>query len=380
MTRTRQSSMDRYRPDELEGFIVAVLSRLGSPDVVASEVASHLVCSSVSGHDSHGVNRLPQYVMQADSGNVDPAAVPTVLKETASSVLIDGHGGFGHRSSAVALDHAMTRAAANGVGVATVRHATHIGRLGEYAERAAERGLVSMITTGAAGLDLGWMMPPGGARRFVGANPWALGIPSNGAPVIFDGSMTNVAQGKVHVARSKGQQIPDEWLVDPEGRPTNDPADLYAGGALLPLGGSIAGHKGYSLGLMSALLGAMGMINDPDPTPVGANVQVTGEKPPVREGATHWLAGVFILVVDPAAFGDAEEYAAEVEHLRLAARGAAGSPEAPVFPGELEVRSRQRVLAEGLIIPGRTVDELAEVGRRFSVPFPESLTTDEGER
>ncbi len=379
MSEHARPSMGRYRPQELQWFISAVLSQMGSPDAVAGEVAGHLVRSSVSGHDSHGVNRLPQYVMQVEAGNLDPAAEPTVLRQTGSSVLIDGHGGFGHHSAAVALEHAMDRAAATGAGVATVRHATHIGRLGEYAERAAERGLVSMITTGAAGLDLGWMMPPGGTRRFVGANPWALGIPAGEVPVIFDGSMTNVAQGKIHVARSKGEEIPDEWLVDPEGRPTNAPADLYAGGALLPLGGSTAGHKGYSLGLMSALLGSMGMIGDPHPTPVGANLQVTGEKPPVREGATHWLAGVFIFVADPAVFGDPGEYAAEVERLRAAARGAAGAPEDPAFPGELEVRARQRNLDEGLTVPTRTVDELTAVGRRFSVPFPRSLTSEEGE-
>ena len=130
---------------------------------------------------------------------------------------------------------------------------------------------------------------------------------------VFDAATSLLAEGKVRVARAAGKPLPPDAIVDKDGRPSRDPEAFYAGGALLPLGGAAGGHKGYGLGLASALLGGLGMIGDTDPTLVGA-------APPEGEDARGRMAGVFLQAIDPAAFGDAARYGELVDEALAAAK------------------------------------------------------------
>jgi LDH2 family malate/lactate/ureidoglycolate dehydrogenase len=360
--------MLRCAPEALERFTAGLLSAAGSPADIAAEVAQHLIKSNLSGHDSHGVIRIPQYVRQIDSGEIVPCARPEILRESPGTALVDARRGFGHFSTAFALDWAMRRARQQGVAAAAVRHSTHIGRVGEYTERAGEQGLIAIVTVGAGGPGVGGMMLHGGRGRFFGANPWSIGIPAlDRPPMMFDGSTSTVAEGKVRVARAKGAALPSGCIVDREGRPATDPNDFYAGGALTPLGGEVAGHKGYGLAFASVLLGALAMIDDPTPTLIGASVV---QETPDKRGI---LAGVFLTVVDPAFFGDAGHYRAMVGEMLAAAKRmppAAGTAEVLV-PGEPEVRMREQRSREGISLPEATWQDLAKVGERFRVPLPE---------
>ena len=355
-------------PEPLTAFVRDVFRAMGADAEIAGEVARHLVRANLSGHDSHGVIRVPQYVAQAESGELDPAAHPTMRTETAVTALIDARRGFGHYSTAWALDWAMTHAAQHGIAAAAVRHSSHIGRLGEYTERAGERGLIAIVTVGAGGPGVGGMVLYGGRQRFFGANPWSIGIPAKDRPpMMFDGSTSAVAEGKVRVAQAKGISLPPGCIIDKDGNPTTDPADFYAGGALLPLGGAVAGHKGYGLAMASALLSGLAMIDDDDPTLIGASV--VQETPDTR----GIVAGVFLAVIDPAAFGERAQYEELTsEHLAAAKRVPPAADTAEVLvPGEPEVRSRAERTRTGIALPAATWQELATVGERFTVPLPE---------
>jgi LDH2 family malate/lactate/ureidoglycolate dehydrogenase len=314
------------------------------------------------------VLRVPQYVAQAESGSLVPSARPRLLRDNAVTALVDAARGFGHYSTAYALEWAMRQARQHGVAAAAVRHSSHIGRLGEYAERAAAAGLIAMLTVGAAGPGVGGMVLFGGRQRFFGANPWTMAFPVEGAaPVLLDASSSTVAEGKVRLARARGEPLPPGCIIDREGRPSTDPEDFYAGGALSPLGGDVAGHKGYGLAMASALIGSLAMIDDPDYTLIGASVlQETGD----RRGQA---AGVFLLVLDPARFGDAAAYQAQV---RATVDAAKRVPPAPgvgevLVPGEPEARSRAQRERAGIVLPAATWQELATVGARFGIPLPE---------
>lgn len=361
------ADMERCNAAGLEAFARRVFGALGADEDVAAEVARHLVRANLSGHDSHGVIRVPQYVEQAKAGEVVAPARPTLLRETAGVALVDGKRSFGQFSTTFALDWAMRGARRHGIASAAVRHSTHIGRLGHYAEQCAGQGLVGMVTVGMAGLGVGGLVIHGGRERFFGANPWAFGIPAAGrAPVVFDASTSTVAEGKVRVALAKGASLPAGCIIDRDGNPATDPRAFYDGGALTPLGGDVAGHKGYGLALVSALLGALCMIDDPDPTLAGSYVAQGRDDPRGR------VAGVTVVVVDPAAFGDASHYAAMVAETASAAKRV---PAAPGFaevliPGELEARNREQREREGIVLPRATRDELDAVARELRVPFP----------
>ena len=127
--------------DRLEGFVGDLLLAVGADEEVAAEVARHLVRANLSGHDSHGVLRIPRYVRQVDEGTLVPGARPVLVHERESVAVFDVCGSFGQYATVVALDWAMNRAREHGLAAASLRHPTHIGRLGEYSERAADSGL-----------------------------------------------------------------------------------------------------------------------------------------------------------------------------------------------------------------------------------------------
>lgn len=353
--------------DPLQRFAVALFQASGAPPDIAAEVGRHLVNANLAGHDSHGVIRIPQYCDQIAAGGIVPAARPEVIRESPVAALIDAHRGLSHFATAFALDWALQRAGQAGLAAAAVRHASHIGRLGEYTARAGERGCVAILTVGVGGPGLGGMVLFGSRQRFLGANPWSIAVPAAGhPPLVYDGSSSAVAEGKVRVARSKGLPLPAGALVDADGNPTTDPEAFYRGGGMLPMGGSIAGHKGYGLAMASMLLGALAMIDDPAPLLWASSA----EAPPDPRGRA---GGVFLVVIDPAQFGDPAHYRALVTEVLAAAKRAPCAPGVAeiLLPGEPERQMRERRLRDGVPIPAGTWQDLAALAARFAVPLPQ---------
>ena len=259
--------ISRLRPlpaRPLREFVAGVARGMGADPDVAAELARHLVGSNLAGHDSHGVIRVPQYVGDADQGPIVPSARPVLARETPVAALVDARRGFGQHSTMFALEWAMGQARQHGVAMVAVRHSTHIGRLGEYVERTAAEGLIGIVTVGAIGV--------GNRRRRAVRGPDA--VPRD-QPVgaVRAGPHAEPASSMPRRRRSPrarsgsrgppGSRCPPTPSSTRTADPTRDAAAFYAGGAILPLGGTLAGHKGYGLGLASALLGALGMIGDP---------------------------------------------------------------------------------------------------------------------
>jgi uncharacterized oxidoreductase len=342
----------------LEHLARHIFLAMGASEPVAGTVAGHLVRANLSGHDSHGVLRIPQYVAEADRGDLIPSATASVARESGAVGLVDAGHGFGHSATAMAMEWVAERALQFGIAAAAVRRSNHIGRLGEYAELAAARGVIGIATVGVLGA--GGVTPYGGRGRYLGTNPWAIGVPSAGEPMIYDAATSAVAEGKLRVARSKGAPVPAGAIVDSAGKPSLDPADYYEGGAMLPLGGVLAGHKGYGLALASALIGGLAMVDDEAPSTAG-----TAALP----GGPGWLAGAFVIAIDPDWFGGAERYRSAVAEALAGLRRqppAEGVAEILV-PGDPERRSRALRGRDGIPIPDPVWSELAEVAGRYGI-------------
>ncbi|MDQ6743284.1 MAG: Ldh family oxidoreductase [Candidatus Dormibacteraeota bacterium] len=352
--------------EALRALTFDIVRAMGASAETAREVSNHLVMANLSGHDSHGVLRLAQYVAEQDRGQLVPAAEVELLRAGPVCALFDAHRGFGQRSTMAATEWVISRARELGVAAAAVRHSTHIGRLGEYAERLTGEGLIGLVTVGMAGPESGRVAPFGGTARFLGTNPWSIGVPAAGRPpMIFDAATSSVAEGKVRLAVARGVEVPLGTVLDPEGRPTRDPAQLYAGGTLSVLGGDLAGHKGFGLSLAAALVGGLAMIDDPDPTTAGTMQQQTGE----------WgdrLAGVFLVGIDPGAFGDPLDYQRRVAGVLDALNAAPPVPgvDRVQVAGDPERASRETRRREGIPIPPVIWEGLSAVAARFGVPLP----------
>lgn len=351
--------------DAIRSFLVSILQAIGAHDDIAAETADHLVGANLAGHDSHGLQRIELYVDMFEAGHLFPAARGHVMKEADSLLLWDAERGLGQWSTRQALNWCMDHAERTGVGVASVRHSHHIGRLGHYAEVAARRGFASIVTVGTVGPGWGGVPPAGGLDRVNGTNPWCFGLPAEGrAPFIADFATSQVAEGKLRVARYNGNQVAEGLVLDKEGRPSVDPEDFYSGGTILPLGGLLTGHKGYGLGMAAALFGSLAMIDDPDPTGAGTMAVAPKDKP--------WTGGVFLMVIDPAWFGSGDSFRQEVVRAMRAIHGTRPAPgvDQVLVPGDPEAISREKREREGFEIPSSLWAELREIAGRYHVPMP----------
>ena len=223
------------------------------PDPTADLVARHLADAEAKGARSHGVMRLPAYVAAIESGALAPKATPEIVAETPPLIVVSGRGGIGIQAMDFALDRLIERTEAMPLAGAGVVNCGHTGRLGAYAERAAEAGRV-VIIIGGGGRDK-WpnVAPFGGTRGVISTNPYAFGIPAApGDPLVCDFATSTISTGAVVLARRSGAALPEGCAIDRRGRPTSSPDAVLDGGSLLPA----AGHKGSGLAIIAEALGS----------------------------------------------------------------------------------------------------------------------------
>ena len=123
----------------------------------------------------------------------------------------------------------------------------------------AAQGLVGLLYSSDP--TVASVAPHGGiAGRFT-PNPMAAGWPTASGPVLMDVSTSITTNGLIARRNAEGAKMPGLWLKSPEGEATDDPGVMFRkpAGALLPLGGMDAGHKGFALALLiEALTSGLG--------------------------------------------------------------------------------------------------------------------------
>ena len=328
--------MPTIDPARLEAKATRIFTAMGAPDPDAAWIAALLVRANLRGHDSHGVIRIPQYWESVKKKEVDPRSPVTVTAETPALVRLDGGGGFGQVVGRRAMEMAIAKAKAGGLSAASTSRTSHVGRLADYAEMAANAGLVGLLWANCVhGLNVA---PWGGAARRLGTNPHAVGIPGAGGPaMVLDFATSVVAEGKLRVKRNRKQPAPPGWFVDAQGRPQTDPEIFYGTppGALLTSGE----HKGYGLSLAIEILGGI----------LSGTGGASAEK-------GKFANGTLIVALDPARFLPPAEFHAQVAALFGWVRGAspaAGASEILV-PGEPEARTERARRAEGIPVEEET--------------------------
>jgi LDH2 family malate/lactate/ureidoglycolate dehydrogenase len=340
--------------ESLTEFVAALYEAHGVPSDEARVVAFRQVEANLVGHDSHGVLKTRDYLTRVEKGHIVPGAAFEVDAESPTTAVVNGNWGFGFVITERAMEMAIEKARESGVAALTVRHQGHIGRLGAYTAMAAEAGMIAIMTADS-GLGPKSAPPFGGRERRLGTNPISIAVPSgqDGA-VCIDIATTSVASGKLQVARARGEKIPFGWILDAEGRPTDDPADYYAGGALLPLGAD-QGHKGYGLSFMVEVLS--GLL-----TGLGFGVDPKGRH----------NDGCFIAVFDVARFRELTGFSADVDEFIAFLKDtqlAEGFSEI-LYPGEMEQRRQAASLNGGLEVDDATWAELTALAGEAGITPP----------
>ncbi|HEV2559207.1 MAG TPA: malate/lactate/ureidoglycolate dehydrogenase [Microvirga sp.] len=332
-----------------------ILGAMGAPADIAAGVARHLALSDASGHASHGLSLLPVYAGDLDAGRIVVGSRGRWIQETGAALVIDGERGFGAPVANMALARAVDEARRSGVCLLAVRNVHHLGRIGAFAEEAAEAGLASLHFCNVVG-RAPVVVPAGGREaRFV-TNPLAVGIPRPGRfPVVLDIATSGIALNKARVAHLRGEAVEPGYLVDAEGHGTTDPGVLFREprGALLPFGL----HKGSGLAVVGELLA--GALSG------GRTIAPHNE----RDGST--LNNMLSILIAPDHLAGAawrEEAEAMIGYLHDCPPV---DPDEPVLvPGEPEAIARQEAEAQGIAYDAATWGTLTRLAEERGVALP----------
>lgn len=329
---------------------VALFTAAGARTDDAQATVDALIISSLMGHDSHGVIRIPEYLSYIDQGLIQLKAEITVEQTGPATAVVDCGHGFGAIGAKRAVDVGIELAREQKTATISTRRCNHVGRLGAWVQQAADAGMIAIATCNSPVYGH-HVLPFGGRDARLATNPIAYGIPTGGQPIIADFATSVAPEGKLRFYRNEGKPVPDGWILDSEGNPTNDPQKFYGPpkGGILPLGGS-AGHKGFALSLLVEILGsALAGLGPQDERFIGN--------------------GNCFVIIDPSAFTPLAVFRRLVDETVAYMKSSRPAPgvEEVLVPGELEFRTMARRNETGIPVDPATLQSMREYGRRFGI-------------
>jgi len=313
-------------------------------------VANSLVEADLRGVHSHGIIRMAQYLPQLVARAINPSPTVQMVRDSGTTALIDGDAGMGQVVGSIAMEQAIEKASAFGVGIVTVRNSSHFGMAGYFAGMALDCDMIGFAATNCRPC----MAAPGGTQRRVGNNPLAYAIPSGTEwPVLLDMAQSVVAVGKLRLAAAEGQTIPLGWALDSAGCPTDDP-NVGAAGLMLPIGGP----KGYGLAVVMDVLCAV--LSGAD-----FGVHIGYQRDPSR----HENAGHFFMALQIERFVALEEFKARVDQMvsEIHASKRAPGVERLYLPGEIEWELRKQRLVGGIPLSSSVVAQIRDAAKQVNV-------------
>ena len=83
--------MPIVQADRLTCIGAALLKAAGATDEEAKAVSAGCVDANLAGHDSHGIIAIPTYIDRIKAGHIVPGAKWTIVQESPTTTVIDGH-------------------------------------------------------------------------------------------------------------------------------------------------------------------------------------------------------------------------------------------------------------------------------------------------
>jgi LDH2 family malate/lactate/ureidoglycolate dehydrogenase len=354
VTNTTSALTTTIAADKLIQFIKEVSEKAGLSKEDAMIFAESLVEANLLGIDTHGVSRLAIYFKRISLGLIDAKAVP-VFKQTATGVgMLDAKNGLGQVAGMKAMRHAVQMAKESGIAGVGVKNSQHFGVTGYYCVTATKDGCIGLAFTNAEPA-----LPPWGSYESIfGTNPIAMAVPTGtDVPVLIDLSTSIVARGKIIAASKKGEQIPEGWALDSEGKSTTDAGKALEGAVL-----TMAGPKGYALALMVDIFSGV----------LTGGGFGKGVKSMYKDLTQPANVGHFLVALNIEAFMPKKMFYDRMRTLIDSIKSAKrrdGTIEIHV-PGERKMQTKQERLAHGIRLDEPTLKELREIGLQYSVNMP----------
>lgn len=347
--------MKRVSVNDLRKFTEKILLSAGirpNDSVTASDV---MLEANLCGVDSHGVRMLPGIVELIRNGKVNPTGNIRIINETPVIAHLDGDRVIGSVIGVYAMNMAVEKAKAAGVGLVVVKNSTHWGRPAYYPALAARKDCIGICFTNTE-----TNMPAWGTKEHrLGNGPLSIGAPRIGInPVVLDIAMSQAAWGKIAIFKQLGKKAPPGWGLDSEGHPTDDPDAIMKSGQALPMGQ----HKGSGLSLMIDIMTGIlsGGLNS-------AELVAEGKDQPWASAYSQTF-----MAIDISFFSPLELFKKRVDELIAHVKSAEPSEgfEEILIPGERAWRERAIREEEGIPVAALSWDQLRKLAEQVGVRFP----------
>lgn len=355
-----------YLPiDQLRSFIRDVFQAVGVPDADADFCADVLIASDAKGIESHGIGRLRYYYERIKKGQHQVITKAEVVRETPTTAVIDGHHGMGMIVARKAMQMAIDKAHAYGMGSVAVRNSTHFGIAGYYSLMAANQGCIGMTFTNARPS----VSPTFGVQAMLGTNPISFAAPTDEEyPFSYDGATPIIQRGKIEVAARAQKPVASGLVIDDQSQYIVDSAVALAAlgqrkASFLPLGGAgegTGGHKGYGLGTMVEILSASLQSGK-------FLLALTGVAP---DGSPQpFYVGHFFMAINIESFTSLDDFKATTGQILRELRNSEKAPGQPriYVAGEKEFENEKITRARGVPVNANLLQDLLFLKQELSL-------------
>lgn len=351
---------------DLGRFTYNVFRAIGCPEADAALGSDVLIQADLRGIDSHGVARLTGYVRLHETGRINSKPNMRIIREKHGVFTFDGDSGLGLVAAPKAMDIVNEKTGKYGSSYSAICNSNHFGIAAYHAMKAIEHGYIGMAMTNASPL----VAPSNSKERMLGTNPICYAIPAGKElPFVMDMATSAAANGKLEIAERKNGPVPEGWLENKDGQPTSNPADLRAGGYLLPLGSDKdhGSHKGYGLGaLVDILSGVLSGANyGPWVPPFVAFLPVLPDLP--GKGIGHFLGAMDIDgFINRDVFGQRMDH--WIQRFKTAQPVNANQP--VIIPGEPEFHAHKTRSVSGIPLGEKVHEDLKALAIKLKLDHP----------
>ena len=183
----------RVPHEKLHAFVSIAAQTVGLPEDKSELLAALLSANDLRGVFSHGTAQIATYALLMRDGILNNNPQLNVVKETGTSLLMDGDGGLGYFPSYEGTRRMVEKARDQGMAVVATRNHGHFGAAGLYARLTLDHDLITFVTSG---VQLG-LKPGDTLYNAAGGSPMAFSAPANeeAALVLDFGTMHDLYGG-----------------------------------------------------------------------------------------------------------------------------------------------------------------------------------------
>lgn len=325
--------MPTVTAEVLHRMYARVATALGADADAAEMFATCFLRADLRGKDTQGIACLPLVFEAYSAGGVDFRASPEVVNEGPSFAVVDCHHAPGQVAATAGMRIAIAKAKETGIGSVWLRHTNDFAMAANYSLQAAEADCIGIAMSNGVPLTAPW----GSRESIFNTSPLSFALPSDRhAPLVHDGGLSAVTHGRVVLAARDRRRLAGPYLIDEEGRLTDDPSGLIDD----PMDRNSA-HAGAIRAISEKVSGLLFLVDAM--AGIVSGMTASAYVPRVATRQHPSTMGQWLLAVGLDVIGDAEQIKSDLDDLLdvvKRSRPVAGG-DAVRYPGELAAETER---------------------------------------